>query len=571
MGQGGPPPGQPPYGPPPGQPQYGQPSYPRPGQPGGPPPGGYSGGPQGPPQQGPPHQGVGMPQGTPWTGGGGPGGPQPSYEVEPERRGPRWLIAGLAAVLVLAVGGGAWAFASLRSSGSQPEQVLPANALAYVRVDLDPSAGQKLEALEFARKFPEASKRLGEGDDLRKALFEALQSGDDDLKDVDYATDIEPWLGKRLGVAAVPGNDGKEPDAVAAIQVTNEEKARAGVKKLLPEGDKTGYAFADDYMIIADTQAEADQAAKSAGASPLAESQQFRDDMDAIGESGVLSFWVDAAKLTELKGDAPQLPIQMAKAGRFVGALSFDNGAAQLEAVARGTQIPSLTKSGIKLGELPSTTVAGISVAGAGAAVQKAWPNIQGLLEQTGQSAQLDSFLRAADQQFGIKLPADLVTLLGTEFTLAVDERGLADVVKSGTTGEGEPALPQAGFRSTTDPAKAKQLMPKLEQLIAASGAPVKVGTAVGSDGLAVGTTQSYADELVKGGNLGSTEAFKAALPNADGAQFGLFVDLDKVEQLLPSSMPADQRANLKALKAVGLSGSTTSDGGSFTIRVVAD
>ena len=357
------------------------------------------------------------------------------------------------------MGGGAWAVNSLRSSGAQPEQVLPSNAIAYLRVDLDPSAGQKLEVLEFARKFPDAKSRLGDGEDLRKALFDAMKSEDDDLKDVDYATDIEPWLGDRLGVAAVPGTDGKEASAVAAVEVTDEAKAREGVDKLQPEGDKTGYAFADDYMIIADTQGEADRFAKSALESPLADNEQFQDDLDALGETGVMSFWADAAKLASIGGGAAPRA-----AGRHAEGVRADRRRSEFRewcgsAAGRRARCgdPEAHQVRDQAGPASRHDSGGISVAGAGPAFEQAWPNLRRLIEQAGQAAEVDSFLRSADQQFGIKLPADLVTLLGTDLTLAVDERGLAEAMSGAAPGSsGMPALPQAGFRSTTDVAKAK-------------------------------------------------------------------------------------------------------------------
>jgi Protein of unknown function (DUF3352) len=493
--------------------------------------------------------------------------------VEPERRGPRWLIVALAAVLVVGIGGGAWAFAALRSSGQQPERVLPGNAIAYVRVDLDPSASQKLAILDFARKFPAAKERLGSGDDLRKSLFEAMRSDDESLKNVDYDADIAPWLGDRAAVAAVPGADGKEPTAVGAVQVTDEAKAKAGVDKLRPEGDETGYAFVDGYLIIADTQSAADRFAASATDNTLADNEQFQDDMDALGETGVFSFWFDSAKLAEVGGSgSASMPLGLGQdTGRVVGALTFEDSAAQLKAVARGATVPTFTDSGIRLAELPASTVAGVSVAGAGEAFAKAWPKLQGLVEQFGQSAQLDSMLRAADQQFGIKLPDDLVTLLGTDLTFGVDEEGLAEAVQATTSGGTEPALPQAGFRSTTDVAKAKALLPKLEQMMAASGAPVEFGKAAGSDSVAIATSQAYADKLVKGGTLGESETFKAAVVDSGEAQYGLFLDLDKLEKFYPAEVPEKERANLEALKAIGLSGTTTEDGGTFTARVLVN
>jgi hypothetical protein len=556
---------QPGYGQQPGQPGYGQqgqPGYGGPEQGG---PGGYPGG-------------AGQPPGGPWN----PGGAQYAPPVEPERRGPRWLIIGLAAALVVFIGGGAWAVAALRGGG-QPEQVLPGNAVGYLRVDLNPSTEQKLNILGFARKFPEAKDRLGSGDDLREALFEAIKSDADELKDVDYATDIEPWLGDRLGVAVLPGTDGEDEESVAAVQIKeDEETVRAALDKLTPDDDKTGYAFVDGYLIVADTQAEADKYAKAGAEAPLADEPQFTDDMDALGESGVMSFWADTAKLTEMGGDAAalqRLPIGPAKSpGRIVGALSFEADALQLKAVSRGADVPELTSSGIKLADLPATTAVGMSVAGAGPAFEQAWPQLQKLVQQAGQGDAFDSFVRAAEQQFGIKLPADVVTLLGEELTIAVDERGLEDALPaggaaspSGTTQTGPSALPMVGLRSTTDVAKAKPLLPKIDQMVAATGAPIELGSATGSDAIAIATTQDYADELVAGGDLGSSESFKAAVADGSDAQFGLFADLDKLEKLYLQAVPEEERGNIEPLKAIGVSGTTAADGGTFTLRVLVN
>jgi hypothetical protein len=468
------------------------------------------------------------------------------------------------------------------NNGGQPEQVLPGNAVGYLRVDLNPSAEQKLQILDFARKFPDAKNRLGGSDDLREALFDAIKSDSDELKDVDYAADIEPWLGDRLGVAVMPGTDGKDEDSVAAVQIKeDEETVRAALDKLTADDDKTGYAFVDGYLIVADTQAEADTYAKAGAEAPLADEEQFADDMDALGEAGVMSFWADAAKLAELGGDAAALQqFQVGPAknpGRIVGALSFEADALQLKAVSRGADVPELTTSGIKLGELPASTALGVSVAGAGPAFEQAWPDLQKLVQAAGQAEALDSFVRAAEQQFGIKLPADVVTLLGEELTVGIDERGLEDALPSGSASSSGTAetdvggLPMVGLRSTTDVAKAKSLLPKIDQMVAATGAPVELGTATGSDVIAIATTQDYADELVAGGDLGSSESFKAAVADASDAQFGLFADLDKLEKLYLQAVPEEERGNLEPLKAVGMSGTTTADGGTFTLRLLVN
>ena len=112
----------------------------------------------------------------------------------------------------MVAGGGIFAYGKL-NGGDQPAAVLPGNAVAYARVDLNPSAGQKVAAMRFLLKFPSVKDKLGltgDNDDLRQKLFELIKKyAGDDLADVDFDKDIKPWLGDRAGMAALPAADGK--------------------------------------------------------------------------------------------------------------------------------------------------------------------------------------------------------------------------------------------------------------------------------------------------------------------------------------------------------------------------
>src|SRR4051812_10026132 len=91
---------------------------------------------------------------------GAPGAPgAPGHGV---RRGRRRLLV-TAGVLSVALGGGGGPRAASRrgGGGASPAEAVPASALGFVSVDLDPSVDQKLDAFRFARKFPEAADRLG--------------------------------------------------------------------------------------------------------------------------------------------------------------------------------------------------------------------------------------------------------------------------------------------------------------------------------------------------------------------------------------------------------------------------
>src|SRR5690606_3200582 len=60
---------------------------------------------------------------------------------------PIWLVA-LAVTAALVIGGGAWAVTRpLAGGGNRPASALPADTAAYVRLDIDPSLGQKIAAV----------------------------------------------------------------------------------------------------------------------------------------------------------------------------------------------------------------------------------------------------------------------------------------------------------------------------------------------------------------------------------------------------------------------------------------
>ncbi|MEK8227709.1 hypothetical protein NKG05_18805 [Oerskovia sp. M15] len=74
-------------------------------------------------------------------------------------------------------------------------------------------------------RFPDLAKDLdldlSETADIRKLVVDAItQSGE---CTVDYATDVEPWIGQRAAVAALPAAEsGGEPEPVFVLQVTDE-------------------------------------------------------------------------------------------------------------------------------------------------------------------------------------------------------------------------------------------------------------------------------------------------------------------------------------------------------------
>ena len=236
------------------------------------------------------------------TDGGAPAG----------RRGGRALVAGIAAAAVLVTAGGAYAaWSRLNGNGPQPATVLPAATVAFAEVDLDPSAGQKLALLNLLHKFPVSSGLRSSDQDFGDWLVRRLAEAGSTSDALDFGKDVEPWLGKRFAVAAVPapvgaGAGGSAVDGVLVVQETDEKAAAAAMDKLRAHGSEhLGYAFADGYLVV--TPDSADGAARVVAAAqkaPLSADGRFTADVDSLGSDQVVTAWVDAARTGQLVKDS---------------------------------------------------------------------------------------------------------------------------------------------------------------------------------------------------------------------------------------------------------------------------
>ncbi|MFI5692773.1 DUF3352 domain-containing protein [Kribbella sp. NPDC051586] len=573
-----------------GQPQgpYGQPQGQRPG-PQQPPQYGQQPGPQGYPQQQPmhpqqaPHGPQGQQYGGPQQGGqpqgqyGQPGqasyeqmhvGGQPpqgpgygdqQWQPEPKKKRGKLIpiVAALAMVLVVA-GGGIFAYGKL-AGGKQPADVLPGTAVAYARVDLNPSAGQKVAAIRFMMKFPSVKDKLGltgDKDDLRQKLFDQIKkSSGDDLANVDYDKDIKPWLGDRAGIAALPPADGKtEPDVVVAVQVKNQDAANKGMDKLLANEDKKpGRAFSNGYMLLSDDQATVDSAVATAKDNPLTKNAKFSADMDKLGEQGFLSGWADVKGIASITGKVDSGQLAGLGDATTAVALRFDASYVELKGIGQGDKsikVNSAADAGDLVSKLPDTTAGAIAISGGENLIDTAWQQVQ---KAGGEN--LKPMLDRIAEETGLALPDDLKSLAGKNLAVAIDK----------DTANG----PKIAARMETDPAKAEPVVQKLTTLLRQrSSANIPIETAKDNDTLVVSTSQEYAQQVLKDGNLGQSENFKQALPDTKGAVMIGYVDFESIGSL---SRRFAEEKDLAALRSAGIVTRSTGDGqAEFSLRVVA-
>jgi hypothetical protein len=492
------------------------------------------------------------------------GGGQPPYgapetlqwQPEPKKRGKLIPLVAVLAVLAVVAGGGVFAYARL-TGGGQPAAVLPGNAVAYARIDLNPSAGQKVAAVRFLMKFPSAKDKIGltsDKDDLRQKLFDLIKKdAGDDLADVDFEKDVKPWLGDRAGVAAIPGKDGKEPDPIVAIEVKNEDKAGAGLDKLFANEDKKpGRVFNDGYVLLSQDQATVDAAVATSKESPLSENATFKADMDALGEQGFVSFWADMKGLaglvpSKVTGQTP-LP-----EGSAAAALRFDAQYVELKGIARGDKTLKVNSAnaGDQIATLPDSTAGAFALSDGANLVDTIWKQ----LEKSGSGLNLPELTKNFTDEYGLVLPDDLKPLLGKNLSIAID--------KDSSNG------PKVAARIETDPGKAEAVVDKVTNLIRTrSTANVPIKKAKDDKTLVISTDQEYADQVLKGGNLGQSENFKQAVPDTSGAVMVGYVDFQAVGGL---SERTSSDKDYAALRSAGLSTRITGDGqAEFTLRVVA-
>ena len=472
------------------------------------------------------------------------------------------------AVLLLVMGGGAVAaYQVLNGGGTQPDQVVPADAVAFAKLDLNPSASQKIAAARFLHRIPKFGSGFSGSSDWRKAIFDALSSGDALPSGVNFDRDVRPWFGKRAAVAVLPTLYDGDPEVLLVLQSTDDAKARAGIARF---GSDNGVSFYHGFAVVGETQQIADQAVASAKVSNLAGSAHYSADMKQLGSLGVSSGWADIGAAFNLAGTANRL--NTATTGRLAYTVRLTANSADLIGKFYGLTGSGTPVTSPELGGLPVGTALAISVGTNPTTIDHSWQRYQDLLSQLGGAFgdQGQSGLAAPDpsemvdalqQEFGLRLPDDLKTLVGTGVTVAVSTDGL----------NGD--MPKFVLQSHTNGAAAVQVMDNIRRAAEEQGADFPVEYRATSNGLIVGDDPDYLAAVSSGGGvtLSSWPAFRQSLPDRAGAEYTAFVNLDAVA----SSMRADganqdELQAISAFSAAGVTMRTSGSTASLHVRLLA-
>jgi hypothetical protein len=530
------------------------------------------------------------------SSGGGPLQPPPGPPAEGSGR--RKALVGVGAVAALAlVGGGAWAAWSFFATGPQPAEALPDSTLAYASIDLDPSGGQKIEALRTLRKFPAFKDKVGldTDDDIRKRVFEEIQKSGA-CADVDYGDDVEPWLGDRMAVAAVDAGD-RRPTPVFVVQVSDEDKADAGLEKLRDcggdSGDSGAWAINDGWALIGESQDTVDQIAEDAADAPLSDDDDYKTWTDEAGDAGIASFYAApeagealadnldrlAAPLEGIEGELTDpgvssdygVPTPLRDALEdfegMAATVRFDDGALEIEVAAdAGKSGRTLVSDagGEVLSTLPDDTAAAMGVG-----FSEGW--FSDLVDQMstsfGSDMSSEDLMRELSDQSGLDLPDDAETLAGDSAALAVGSDFDPETFFNSDDGSGVPV----GVKVQGDPDAIESVLDKLRPRL--GGADRILDSDAEGDMVAIGPDDGYRSQLLEDGDLGGSDVFRNVVREADQAAAVLFVNFDAGEGWLAESAGDDPEAkeNLEPLEGLGLSGWQDGDTSHGVLRITTD
>ena len=538
----------------------------------------------------------------------------PEPQSGPGRRGARGLVAvgaSALAVVLIAVGGfAAWQFFS--EGGPQPAEVLPDSTFALVTVDLDPSGGQKIEAIQTLRKFPSWKKRIGVNadDDLMKEIVERGLK-EHPCRSLDYEQDVQPWIGSRAGFGAVLLGDDK-PAPVAVLQVKDAEKAETGFAELTKctevGNDDFGWTMSGDYIVGSDSTSHAEAIASAGKESPLSSDADFQKWTEEAGGPGIMNAYFGPKGVKVLadefspapggqmdggsgmqgfgempdgqgfgsqpdrymgwpdkQGFGPEPSEQVTNALKdFKGAaagLRFADEGIEMTFAGGGVQQAGDGKVADHVGALPADTAAVLALA---------VPE-DALRDLGGAKGSPFAPMQMLGAFTGLDLPRDLIDLLGSSLSLSLGAGAPADLNSISSPSD----LP-IGALIHGDQDKIKKVIDKVLARTGAQSSELPVTVSSKDGKVAIATTSDYGDQLLADGSLGESKNFEDVVENADDAQAVLYLSfendwMDVVQKMAAQEGDAEAKevaANLAVLRALGASAWSEGDTGHAKVRL---
>jgi len=358
----------------------------------------------------------------------------------------RFALTVLAATAAIAVAG---CGSSSDSSSSDLAGFAPPGSLVYVEGKVRPSE-------ELSEAVNSLAQKIGGVDDLGDLVVEELESSaSDDGEPVDFAKEVEPWLGEKAGVTFVGLNsDGDLTEPVIAIESTDVEATQdfidaqakqskepyrdvshEGVDFKIDGSDGTAVGIVDDTLLIADDEAAFQSAVEAADGESLADEAGFEDAIANASDGSLADIYVDVGGLIDQSsGDGidPQAKeilegagIDPSEATAVASVIPFGNKIQiDLSSDLGGEEAPRGDASEL-IDSLPWSAFAAVGVSGFGDQLQEAIDE----LDESGVPGELPpNQLKSTLKAMGI----DLDKIAGSVEDAAVFAQGAEEVSLGG-------------------------------------------------------------------------------------------------------------------------------------------
>lgn len=467
------------------------------------------------------------------------------------------MIAG-ASVLALAVlVGGGYAVANTMNAASDKDtaKVMPANTGIYAEMDLNPSNGQKIGFISVVNKI----NSLSDEEEVATDTDPKELATDLFFEELDYETEVKPWIGDKVaggawgdlsgtefdevddftalesadlamnvtdstGVEAPPTED---PSAVVVYETTDATKATEAAEKAITGEGGTVFAIHEDYLVVASTDKALEEYLAGVKEGSLADNEEFKADRKALGIDAVATGWVDIEKTgidaSDYADYANYYGLNNVEdaghiEGRIITGLTFtENGASNVTKMIDfnsenyDASLVSDTKGFEDIENLPGNSIAALGFVGLDEGAKKLWEQKSNTPEGSDPYSEIGSGL----EQYGVTLPDDFTRLLGSETNFAF--------ASSATNAE------QAVGDTFSGMARFSGGDVSLWQSITKDGLEENIN-AFDEDGVAVVSYNGHNHN--SSGKLSENKLFSEATGDLSEAQVVGYVDLSKVSQL---------------------------------------
>jgi hypothetical protein len=370
-----------------------------------------------------------------------------------------------AAIAVAGCGGGG-------GSGPSPASVAPQGTPVYVEVAVQPEA-------EVSAEVNALAKNIAGIENVGELVVEELEkSANDSGEPIDFAQEIEPWLGEKAGVF-LQDYDGSNFNGYGiAVQTTDAGAAQEFIDKQTKsakpaaksdsfdgvdykvEADGQAIGLIGDLLVFSEDEKTFHEAIEASAGESLADQESFTDAVDAASGDGFAQVFVDVGGLVKQAGgqiDA-ETELFLESAGiepkNATAVASVLPGSNQVEidfASDVGSKPPSGDASQL-LGTLPAGAFAAVASADFGARFGEAINRLD------------------AEGVPGTLEPGELESALGA---LGIDVKKLsASITGFGVFAEGntENNVTGAAVMTTSDPAEATKVIGQVGKLLRATG-----------------------------------------------------------------------------------------------------